>query len=73
MAQKCQPSFLPEDFPILARVRDVLPVSGYRSEAGLRLAVKAKRFPPPVRVGKAGVAWRRSDLEAYIANLTPAA
>ena len=73
MATKRQISHLPENFPVLAKYRDVLPVSGYRSEAGLRLAVKAGRFPAPVRIGRAGVAWRRADLEAYLAGLRPAA
>lgn len=39
------------------------------SHSSLYLAIKKGEFPPPVRIGKRSVAWRKSDIEQWINSL----
>lgn len=52
----------------LLRADEVARLVG-RSKQAIRASVAAGTFPSPVKVGARGVAWRRTDLEAWIAAL----
>lgn len=57
--------------------RAVSAVIGRRADQATRLflwrAARDGSFPSPVRLGKARIMWRRGDIEAAIAALTPVA
>jgi len=36
------------------------------SRSGIYAAMKAHRFPRPIRIGLRAVAWRESDIQAWI-------
>lgn len=42
-----------------------------RSRSMLYADIAAGRFPAPVRTGKRSVAWRASDVEAWLDGLKP--
>jgi prophage regulatory protein len=51
----------------ILRKRRVLSVIGM-GNTWLHDAVKRKEFPAPVRLGARAVGWKRSDVEAWVAN-----
>jgi predicted DNA-binding transcriptional regulator AlpA len=56
---------------------EVLTISGVSyltaiSEAGIRRALRARRFPAPFRVGRA-VRWHRADITRFLAERAAAA
>jgi prophage regulatory protein len=51
----------------ILRKRRVLSVIGMGNTL-LHDAVKRKEFPAPVRLGARAVGWKRSDVEAWVAN-----
>jgi prophage regulatory protein len=53
---------------VLMRVRSVVEATGY-SRSSLYALIKANKFPAPVRLAGGGaVAWRTSDVAAWIAE-----
>jgi len=57
-------------FPLLVREKD-LPRLLSLSRASIRRAMAAGRFPACIRIGRC-VAWRRTDLERWVAEGCPA-
>lgn len=55
----------------LLRIDDVTQYVGF-SKASIRNRVAKGQFPAPVRTGLRGVAWRRADIDAWIAALPTA-
>lgn len=53
--------------PILVRMAGVVRMTGLGRSTIYRL-VAEQRFPPPVRLAKRAVAWRRVDLEQWTAD-----
>ena len=51
--------------PLLVRERDLPAITGF-SKRAIRNAIARGCFPKPVRIGQRGVAWRVSDLEAWV-------
>jgi predicted DNA-binding transcriptional regulator AlpA len=57
------------DYALMLREPQVRQVLGGISRSKLyRMWKKEKSFPPPRRIGKASVAWLRSEVESWIAN-----
>jgi prophage regulatory protein len=55
----------------LIRLPRVIEITG-RAKQTLYADMKAGRFPAPVRIGVRAVAWRSTDLDAWVASRTPA-
>ena len=53
----------------ILRVNEVLAIVGVRHRATLWRWTKQGSFPSPVRLGARGVAWRRSDIDAWLSSL----
>lgn len=60
------PTIIADDAPLLVREKNLPRLLGL-SRATIRRAMEAGRFPRCIRVGRC-VAWRRADLEAWIAS-----
>ncbi len=56
-----------QETPRLLRLAEVLDRVGYRKSSIYALAREGK-FPAPVRLGARAVAWRESDIAAWIAS-----
>jgi predicted DNA-binding transcriptional regulator AlpA len=56
----------PIESPLLVRERSLPALLGL-SRATIRRAMAAGKFPKCIRIGRC-VAWRRADLEVWIAN-----
>jgi prophage regulatory protein len=54
------------DQEVLYRIRDVVRITGHGRSTVYR-DVAAGFFPAPVRLGQQSVAWRKSDLDKWIA------
>ena len=52
----------------IAQVLELIPIR----RSTLYRWVEAGRFPAPVRLGENSVAWRESDVSAFIVSLEPA-
>ena len=55
--------------PHFLRIADVAMITGL-SRATIYAAMAEKRFPQSVKLTQKAVAWRRTDIEAWIENLT---
>jgi prophage regulatory protein len=53
------------EIPLLIRERDLLPLIG-KKHTQLREDILAGTFPAPVSIGARAVAWKRSDVLAWI-------
>jgi predicted DNA-binding transcriptional regulator AlpA len=62
----------PAEQPLLLRERQVLALFGF-TRSHFRNLLAAGRVPAPIRLGKHWVAWRRSDLERWLADGCPTA
>ncbi|HXG70376.1 MAG TPA: AlpA family phage regulatory protein [Gemmatimonadaceae bacterium] len=52
---------------VLYRLRDVVDITG-RKRSTIYRAVAEGTFPRPVQLGPQSVAWRKSDLDRWIAS-----
>jgi len=55
------------DSDCLLRMPAVENVTG-RSKSGLYVLIREGTFPAPIRVGKKAVAWRKRDVDAWVAS-----
>jgi prophage regulatory protein len=60
----------PLPLPLLIRERD-LPALLAMSRANVRRLLAAGKFPQPIRLGAHCIAWRRADIEAWVAAGCP--
>ena len=58
--------------PELLRSQEVMALTGIGSATQLLRLRKEGLFPPAVRIGKREIAWRRSDIDKWIAALPTA-
>lgn len=56
----------------LIRQPDVLSRTGIRSKQYLYRLIERGTFPRPLRIGPRAVAWRASDIDAWLASLPDA-
>lgn len=54
----------------LLRLKDIIPARVPVSRSRWYMGIKEGVFPKPVRLGPATVAWRESDINKLIAELT---
>ena len=60
-------TFPPADDPIVVGWRGASVASG-RSIPSLKRDCSAGRFPPPILIGANRVAWRKSEIEGWLAT-----
>ncbi len=62
--------------PVLMSFEDVCALLGMKTGRDSRLffwrGAKNGTFPAPVKLGAAKIAWRASEIEAFVQNLKPA-
>jgi prophage regulatory protein len=59
---------IPVEQEVLYRLPAVIAITG-RKRSALYKDIAAQKFPRPVRLGAQSVAWRKSDLDRWIASL----
>lgn len=52
----------------ILRARDVMAMTGIRSQSTLNVMSKTGEFPPKISLGRSLVGWRAADVRAWIAN-----
>jgi prophage regulatory protein len=57
----------PAPSPLLVREKNLPALLGI-SRGGVRSLLAAGKFPQPIRLGRRCIAWRRVDLEAWVAG-----
>jgi len=65
---KRQPILLPPNQDVLYRIAEVEAITGLK-RATIYQNVRAGRFPAQVQLSSQSVAWRKSDLDAWMAAL----
>ena len=66
-----KPKDLPDSYFELLRRAQVQKKTGL-SKSALYLVVKNNSFPQPLKIGTRAVAWRKSEIDSWIANLSKA-
>lgn len=59
---------VPLEAPALLKMPKLRAYLGGMSHSAIYDQVKAGTFPAPVRLGKKAVAWRRADVDAWLAS-----
>lgn len=61
---------------VILRESEVINAGYATSRSAMRRQIASGTFPPPIRLGPKSIGWRRTELDAWLANqpsLTPGA
>ena len=54
----------------ILRAKDVMAMTGIRSQGHIEALIKEGKFPQKVKIGKRAVGWLTTDVKAWIASLS---